>query len=341
MPSQHALQTIQITPAADTAEMARFCDAPDGTPLDPATLAATGADEHWLLVDAAGAVARCSLWWTTAPAYQQHRVGLIGHYAADDALADALLRHACERLRQAGCTVAIGPMDGSTYNYYRLVTEPGTEPPFFLEPTNPMSWPAQFTENGFAPLANYYSAVQDHLEATDPRIPDIERQMEAAGVRVRPLDPGAFERDLRSVYPVVAAGFAESLLASPIDEEAFVAQYRPLESLLVPEMVQIAETDERAVGFLLVVPDWNQARRGELIDTGIAKTTAVLPDYQRQGLSILLAARAIAAGRALGYTRAIHALIREDNVSRRLSDVYHGRVIRRYTLFAKELEGAS
>lgn len=336
-----SIQTLQITSAADTGDMARFCAVPDGTPLDPATLAATGADEHWLLVDTAGAVARCSLWWTIAPAYQQHRVGLIGHYAADDTLAEALLHHACDRLRQAGCTIAIGPMDGSTYNHYRLVTEPGTEPPFFLEPTNPASWPAHFTGNGFAPLANYYSAVQDHLEATDPRISEIERQMRAAGVRVRPLDPGAFERDLRIVYPVVAAGFAESLLASPIDEEAFVAQYRPLESLLVPELVQIAETDERAVGFLLVVPDWLQARRGELIDTGIAKTTAVLPDYQRQGLAILLAARAIASGRALGYTRAIHALIREDNVSRRLSDVYHGRVIRRYTLYAKNLEGAS
>ncbi|HEX5439515.1 MAG TPA: GNAT family N-acetyltransferase [Ktedonobacterales bacterium] len=335
-----SIQTLQITSAADTGDMARFCAVPDGTPLDPATLAATGADEHWLLADAAGAVARCSLWWSAAPSYQQHRVGLIGHYAADDALAEALLRYACDRLRQVGCTIAIGPMDGSAYNRYRLVTEPGTEPPFFLEPTNPASWPAHFTDNGFAPLAQYYSAVQDNLDGADPRIPEIEQRMQAAGVRVRPLDPAAFERDLRSVYPVVAASFAESLLASPIDEETFVAQYRPLESLLVPELAQIAETDERAVGFLLVVPDWLQAQRGELIDTGIAKTTAVLPDYQRQGLGILLAARAIAAGRALGYTRAIHALIREDNVSRRLSDVYHGRVIRRYTLYAKELGGA-
>jgi GNAT superfamily N-acetyltransferase len=332
MPLHGSIQTIQITSASDTADIARFGAVPDGTPLETAALAATDADEHWLLADAADAVARCSLWWSAVPAYQQHHVGLIGHYAAADALAETLLRHACDRLRQAGCTIAIGPMDGSAYNRYRLVTEPGTEPPFFLEPTNPASWPAHFADNGFEPLSEYYSAAQDDLEATDPRIPEIERQMEAAGVRVRPLDPAAFERDLRGVYPVVAAGFAESLLASPIDEEAFVAQYRPLESLLVPELVQIAETEERAVGFLLVVPDWLQAQRGELIDTGIAKTTAVLPEYQRQGLGILLAARAIAAGRAL---------IRKDNISRRLSDVYHGRVIRRYTLYAKELEGAS
>src|SRR5512146_157665 len=105
MPPQQTIQTIQITPAADTADTARFCAVPDGTPLDPATLAASGADEHWLLADAAGAVARCSLWWSAAPAYQQRHVGLIGHYAADDTLAESLLRHACDRLRQAGCTL--------------------------------------------------------------------------------------------------------------------------------------------------------------------------------------------------------------------------------------------
>jgi GNAT superfamily N-acetyltransferase len=336
---QHTIQATHITSASD---VARFCAVPDGTPLDPSTLAGTRADEHWLLEDTAAVVARCSLWWTAAPPYTGHRVGLIGHYAAaDETLASALLQHACDRLRQAGCSIAIGPMDGSTFNHYRLVTEPGTELPFFLEPTNPANWPAHFSGNGFTPLARYYSAVQSDLESTDPRIPEIERQMRAAGVRLRPLDPGAFERDLRRVYPVVSTGFADSLLASPIDEEAFVAQYRPLESLLVPELVQIAETDQRAVGFLLVLPDWLQAQRGELINTGIAKTTAVLPEYQRQGLGMLLAARAIEAGRALGYTRAIHALIREDNVSRHLSDVYHGHIIRRYTLYLKELGGAS
>jgi GNAT superfamily N-acetyltransferase len=333
-----SIQAIQI---ATPIEQARFCAVPDGLALDPATLAASAADEHWLLADATGADACCSLWWRETPAYAGQRVGLVGHYAAADALAESLLQLACERLRQAGCALAIGPMDGSTYQAYRLVTEHGPEPPFFLEPQNPDSWPVHFAASGFSPLAHYYSAVQEHLDTTDVRLPEIERQMESLGVRVRPLDAVAFEHELRHVYPVVAAGFAQSLLASPIDEEAFVAQYRPLAALLAPELVQIAETDERAVGFLLVVPDWLQARRGEAVDTAIVKTMAVLPDYQRQGLGILLSSRAQAAARALGYTRAIHALMHEGNVSRRLSATYQGRVIRRYTLFMKNLEALS
>ncbi len=51
-------------------EMARFCAVANRTPLDPATLAASGGDEHWLLADDTGAMARCSLWYSTAPAYQ-------------------------------------------------------------------------------------------------------------------------------------------------------------------------------------------------------------------------------------------------------------------------------
>src|SRR5262249_45022765 len=160
------------------------------------------------------------------------------------------------------------------------------------------------------------------------------------GVCIRALDPREFERELRRVYPVVAASFAEGFLASPIGEEAFVAHYRPLQSLLVPALVQIAETDERVVGFLLAVPNWLQAQRGETVDTAIVKTLAILPQYQQQGLGILLGARAQYAGQSLGYTRAIHALMHEDNLSRRLSATYHGHVIRRYTLYMKELETA-
>jgi GNAT superfamily N-acetyltransferase len=158
---------------------------------------------------------------------------------------------------------------------------------------------------------------------------------------VRPLDPADLEGELRRVYPVVAAGFAHSLLGSPIDAAAFVAQYRPLTTMLEPGLVQIAEDeDRRAVGFLLVLPDWLQAQRGKLIDTAIVKTIAVLPEYTQRGLGILLGARSQAAGRALGYRRAIHALMHEENVSRRLSTSYHGRIIRRYTLFMKHLEVA-
>ena len=54
------------------------------------------------------------LWWTHTPPYPGHRTGLIGHYyARSDGPARQLLAKACQVLHGAGCTIAIGPMDGS------------------------------------------------------------------------------------------------------------------------------------------------------------------------------------------------------------------------------------
>src|SRR5438874_698109 len=108
------------------------------------------ADAHWILDGSNGVEAHCSLWWSNTPCLSGQRVGIIGHYAAYDADAAMHMLHlACKELARQGCTLAVGPMDGSTNRRYRLVTERGTEPPFFLEPDNADDWPDHFTSSGF------------------------------------------------------------------------------------------------------------------------------------------------------------------------------------------------
>lgn len=326
------------------AEMSRFCAAPAFAPLDPQTLARTHADEHWMLADTGDViVARCSLWWRSTPAHPEQTVGLIGHYDADsDDAAGELLALACERLCAAGCTMAVGPMDGSTFHRYRLLTEGDSSiPPFFLEPENPETYPAQWSTAGFAPLARYSSALQDGLERADPRIPAIAARLDADGVRIRALDLARFEEELRRIYAVVAASFADSFLASPIATEDFLALYRPIQPLLRPELVLLAERGNQLLGFLFAVPDYLQARRGEPIDTFVVKTLAVVPEYAGQGLAALLGDRCRRNALALGFRRAIHALMHEGNRSLKFSDAYAGQIFRRYTLFAKELTPGS
>src|SRR5689334_5383125 len=106
--------------------------------------------------------ARCSCWWSTGHTLNtdriEHveRVGIIGHYFADDADAGTrVLNDACAQLAAHGCTIAVGPMDGNTWRSYRLVIERGSEPPFFLEPDTPDAWVSHFTAAGFDTLANY------------------------------------------------------------------------------------------------------------------------------------------------------------------------------------------
>lgn len=306
--------------------------------FDPGTPRAHRADAHWVVRGETGQVtARASLWHRDAPGLPGERVGVIGHYAAVDAAAgEALLRRACAELAAAGCTLAVGPMDGNTWRSYRFVTEPGSEPPFFLEPANSPTWPTQWQAAGFAPLAEYHSTVTDDLSdlSGDPRQAAAALAVERAGVRVRPLDFARWDEELRRVYAVAAVSFRENFLYTPLSEEDFLDLYRPLRPLARPELVFLAEdVAGQPVGFALGLPDvLNHA-----VPTAIVKTVAVLPDRAGIGLGRVLVGAVQDAARTLGCRRVIHALMHDGNVSRHLSARFGVRLLRRYTLFARPL----
>jgi GNAT superfamily N-acetyltransferase len=334
------IDTPHIVRAESQEELERFCTLPGLSALTPAIVRNSRADEHWMLEAAGSVLARCSLWWSNAPALPGHRSGTIGHYAACDADAAArLLQFACVELAKQGCTLAIGPMDGSTNRRYRLLTERGTEPPFFLEPDNPDDWPAHFTGSGFTPLANYYSALQTDLDQADQRFPALAERFAAEGIKIRSFDAEHFEDEVGSIYRVVAASFRNNFLASPISEEEFLEQHRPLQPYVLPELVLLAEHAGEPVGFVFAIPDWLQARRGAAVDTLIVQTLAVHPAYSNRGLATLLTGHLREATVGLGYTRVIHALMHEKNISRHMSQTNQGQIMRRYTLYGKSLEG--
>ncbi len=307
-------------------------------PMNPDDLVRHAPNEHWVLLDVDGkAAARCSLWWQRVPALPGHRLGLIGHYAANDTrAAGVLLSHGCAQLSAHGCTLVVGPMDGSTWRRYRLITERGSEPQFFLEPDNPDDWPRHFSENGFSALATYTSGLNADLSQEDPRIQRAGERFASMGIRFRPLDSERFEEELRHIYSVSEISFRNNFLYTPISEAEFVAQYRLVQSHLRRELITIAELEGRAVGFIFAIPDLLQARRGQPIDTAIVKTVAVLPDRAHAGLGTYLVAQSQITARELGYKRVIHALMHESNTSRNISGHY-AQVMRRYTLFAKAL----
>jgi GNAT superfamily N-acetyltransferase len=330
--------SVFLAPQSST-EQEEFCSLPGLSALTPELIARQRPDAQWLLRAADGTAAgRCSLWWSDTPAHAGQRLGYIGHYAARDAqAAAALLRHACEQLAPH-VGLAVAPMDGNTWNRYRLLTERGTEPVFFLEPDNPEDWPAHFTENGFTQLANYFSALDEDLGRPDPRTGPLRSRLVEQGIRLRGLNLERFEDELRALCPLALSSFQQNFLYSPMSPEDFLDQYLPIRPYLRPELVILAEREQQPIGFMLAVPDLLQARRGQTVDTVILKTLAVHPAHMGVGLGTLLLAHCQEEAARLGYRRAIHALMHEANNSRRISG-HTARTIRRYTLFARTLGG--
>lgn len=304
---------------------------PRGIPVpDFENFSAHGADEHLVLENAQ---ARCSLWWNEVPHVPGQRLGCIGHFAASNAEAGAwILNAALETLTTHSCTMAVGPMNGNTWRSYRLVTDPGTEPAFFMEPENPAFWPDIFMASGFSCLAEYSSSMVRDLAREDGRFPRALERLTQHGIHIRNLEN--FEADLRKIYEVSVVGFPKNFLYTPLPEETFLAQYLPYRDKIRPEFVFLAEQGGKPVGYLFAIPDYAEALRGERIKTLIGKTLAILPGRSFAGLGVVLVEMLHRRALEAGYSQVIHALQNESNQVRNLSSAF-GDIIRKYSLFSR------
>lgn len=303
--------------------------------FDARLLSSQKADVHLSTADGSS---RCSLWRTTVPPFPGEKLGVIGHFqAAHQEAGASILREAVLRLRDQGCTLAVGPMDGNTWRRYRVLTERGEEPSFFMEPDNPDWWAQSFEQAGFSPLATYSSSLVEDLTKRDPRAQRAHERLVKEGIQIRHLDKDQFEADLRRIYEVSVVSFTGNYLYTEISEDAFLAQYLPYKDKIRPELVYLAEDEGRPVGYLFAIPDYAEAQRGERLRTVIGKTLAVLPGRRYGGLGVVLAGLLHESASSLGFGRLIHALQHEGNGVRNMSEFF-GRVMRRYTLYSRRLE---
>ena len=316
--------------------------------------ALTRPDDGLVLLSGGRVLASAALWWRGSLAGTVGRVGRIGHATWADADAGgALLAAAVERLAAEGARHLVGPMDGSTWFGYRVVTDAapgGVEAPrFVLEP-----WPEAviglaFRHAGFAPVAHYLSSRVARLPDESARsAADLDR-LRQRGVTVRPLRLAEPAAELEALHGLLLRAFAGNPYYAPLDLERFRALYGPLVARVDPNLVLVAEAegpvsgadrhpahgDRQPVGVLLAVPDAAQGMRGEPVDTVVLKTLAVDPAWRREGLGGALTRAVHDAARRAGYRSAVHALMHVENPSTRIGAA--AVPIRRYALLGRDL----
>jgi hypothetical protein len=322
----------------DEHALAAITSAPFPAGAKRETLSADRPDTTLACVDAAGAVtARVSLWWREAPPAEGELPGMIGHFhAADFVSARLILQAACERLRAEGRTVAYGPMDGNTWRRYRFVVASDGSAPFFLEPTNPPSWPVWWAESGFAVSAGYSSSRIALPAPVDPRVAAVAARLVNSGVCLRTLDPARLEEELRAAYAVTVEAFSRAHLYTPLPETDFLSRYLSLEPALRPEFVLFAEKNGKLVGYLFATPNPGVTAGKRTL---IGKTIAVPPGREFAGLGAVMSERLYAIAHTAGFHELIHALQFDGNASAKNLSGPGLSLIRRYALFSKRLDG--
>lgn len=327
---------------------------PNPKPRDVQGVCAALAPQARGVVTAAGhTLAQCDLWWQNKPDVNGIQLGTLGHLDLDadleadlDAIAQAaitLLRQARRYLQRQGCTIALGPMDGSTWQSYRCATDWDQGPPFWGEPQTDPRWLDWLAQAGFTPVARYESRLCRDLGQTwTPR----RRRHRLASVTLGSAQGHDPEALLAQIYPLVMASFQSQPWFQPLPATVFAQAYRPLLAQVDPRLVQLAwaaekpseepqsgDLGDRPVGFLLALPD-------ALAPVGqprlIIKTLAIAPSRAYAGLGYPLLEAAHRAGLAQGYDQAIHALMHSQNPSLNLSRRY-SQPLREYLLMGASL----
>jgi hypothetical protein len=262
--------------------------------------------------------------WPRGPTFDSKPAAAVGRIeVTTQAAATAFLKSVLAECLQDGAQWVLAPIDGDTWHSYRIAVG-GTERPFFaMEPPAHPILEAALLEAGFTPQLHYLSA---EVPLSGHRVPYLR----STRLSLRPFNPHEPEAELESMYRVASVAFQAAPLFSALDFDAFAALYRPALAKLTPELVLFAE-DERGetAGFLFGFPDWAEGTATPR--AAILKTYAAL----KPGTGAALAAAFHDQARRLGFETVIHALMHEDNRSRRHSHLLGGSPFRRYALFAR------
>ena len=254
--------------------------------------------------------------------YQGSPVACLGSYECidDPGLGKSLLNHAEEMARARGSEQMIGPMEGSTWNSYRLV-EDWQQPAFFSEPVHQGYYLQQFQDHGFMPIARFHSQLGT-IPKPSATLEALKTRFEPYELTVRHADLDRWEEELAPIATFTIEQFSKNFLYTPLSTAEFIGKYLPLKPLLDPELILIAEDQQGKIRGLCFLLRDHLAKDTPQV---IIKTLARDRDARYKGLGDVLTAHQYAVAWQKGYQKVLHAFMKDNNASLRLSHEYAGQ----------------
>ncbi len=281
----------------------------------------------------------------------------------DPAVACALLDTAAGWLADRGMTVMRGPYSPGPNDEYGLLVEGHATRPALLEGHTP---PYYISLVEAAGLRKHWESVAwlatvppEARRVEDVLPPKLLRAAEWARARsrarLRPIDLARWNAEIGLACRIYNAALAHLPNHVPVTEAEFqhtAASFRPL---IDPALTLLAEVDGEPAGFVLTLPDLNEALRyanGRLWPTGAlklwwhsrhlrratVKLLMIRPEFRGRGVEVLLMTETARAIFARGFREVDMSLTGEDNEAmQRMMAGLNMRVYRRYRVYERRL----
>lgn len=263
------------------------------------------------------------------------RRGFFGFFECrdDQDAANALFDACRDWFASQGISELRGPTNPSLNYTVGLLIDGFDSPPTFMMTYNP-SYYARLLENyGFRKAQDLY-AFWGHISML-PNVtgrfgPFCDRIIERYNARIRPLDKTRFREDVRMFLSLYNRSLTNTWGFVPMSEAEMEHLAKGLQHLIVPEMAVAVEVDGRVVGATFGLPDFNPRIRsinGRLFPFGFIRllckkqaikririiSTNVLPEYQLQGLGLVLMNGLVPKAMEWGIEEAEFSWVLESN----------------------------
>ncbi|ODT89607.1 dATP pyrophosphohydrolase [Phenylobacterium sp. SCN 70-31] len=292
----------------------------------------------------------------------------IGHFgmiaAEDDPQVFAALFAAAEAwLKDRGCRTALGPVNLSTNEEVGLLVEGRDTPPMFMMGHDAPYAGARIEGQGYAKAKDIHAYVCSVADDLPGPILRRVRKAPAEGVRLRTLEMKRLDEEVRTLTGILNDAWSGNWGFTPTTEAETQALASNLRLLIDPRLAWFAEIDGEAAGFMILLPNINEAIAdldGKLFPLGWAKLlwrlkvkgpkTGRVPlmgvkrkfasTLRGQLLPFQLIDAVAQAARKLGYERYELSWVLEDNLPmRRICDAGGARIYKTYRVYEKALSG--
>ncbi len=260
--------------------------------------------------------------------------------------------------RQKGVRRLLGPMNPTTNDECGLLVDGFDSPPQLMMTYNPRYYVDLITAEGFVKakdLLAYHINVAGIPRARLERIAAKTRQR-SPQFRFTAVRRKTLVADLVKIKEVYNAAWQDNWGFIPMTDAEIDFLAARLKPLLVEGLVWIAEAAGEPVGFMLTLPDFNEALkplRGRLVTPKIFSvlpyvlgrrvptscrvvTLGVKAEHRNRGVEAVMLAEGLMTSLRLGFKTAEASWILEDNVMmRRLLEPFGGRVYKTYRIYER------
>ena len=280
--------------------------------------------------------------WHDRPDYNGRKTSYIGNVNIHEKYRkneEQLFNKVFEELKKEGIEIIIGPLNGTTW--YRYVTEKRNGKPFLLEPWNEDYSVSLFEKLDFKHLAGYISTVMEGMNSNgrknlNKKIEKLKKFDYYKDIKVESAENKDLMAVLNKVYDLTVEAFKNNFLYSELEREIFLKMYLSYEDKIIKKFFKMLYFKDELIGYVFGIPDYTELGYKGKIDTIILKTIAVSPEYNGKGMGYILINSLVEEAEKEEYENVIYALMHESNVSKNIG-LLLGNVLRRYTLFIKEL----